>query len=92
MVLYCPMMTKSNITYKIPDGYSIKTIPENITFDNDYAQFKCLAGKVNDSTINVKMEFTLKVVRIPKNKYDQFRDFCAKVHQVAEREIVLEAK
>ncbi|MFH1231584.1 MAG: DUF3857 domain-containing protein, partial [Planctomycetota bacterium] len=92
MVLYYPMMIKTKITYKIPNNYSIKTIPENMTLDNDYAQFNCLASKVDDSTIDVNIEFTIKTVRITKNEYNQFRDFCAKVHKTAEREIVLEAK
>jgi hypothetical protein len=92
MVLYFPLATKKKTTYKIPEGYNIKSIPEDITFDNDYALFKCLTKKIDNCTIEVNMEFLIKAVRIPKDKYDQFRDFCAKVHQAAEREIVLETK
>ncbi|MBI4711762.1 MAG: DUF3857 domain-containing protein [Planctomycetes bacterium] len=92
MVLYYPEQEISEIAYNLPDGYKVKNIPGNILLENDFAEFSMTFNQSAPGKIEVKCKFTLKAVRIPRDGYEKFRNFCTNVHKAWEQEIVLEKK
>ncbi|MFA5793456.1 MAG: DUF3857 domain-containing protein [Candidatus Brocadiia bacterium] len=92
MIMYFLVADKTSFTYKIPEGYVVGSMPESVSLENDYAKYACTYSKIDDRQLRVEVEFDLKSVRIPKDKYAEFRDFCVKASKSAEHEVVLERK
>jgi len=92
IVVPYPQQAKTRITYQIPQDYEVKTLPEAVFIENEYALFSMELKQVNADKIQAEYLMTVKVHRISQEDYTKFRDFCVQVDKAVDEEIVLEKK
>lgn len=79
-----------NVSIKIPKGYTITSIPENlgIGLPNNMGTFKYLISNVNNN-LQVLMNFRINTAIIPPNYYNELKDFFKQVIEKQTEKVVL---
>ena len=89
LLLEFPRTRKDQVTFELPEGYKVKTLPGAVDQDNPFGAYSWQA-KSEGNRIRVDSSLTLKSARIPKGDYKSFRDFSVTVDKSQEEDAVLE--
>ena len=79
------------IRIHIPKGYDIESLPESVSFDTPWAEFKSSVERHDDS-IYIVQSLQFKKYRSGSDTYAQFREFARKVNRCYDADLVLTAK
>jgi len=77
------------IVITIPPSYSLKFIPEGISFNSPFGSYKISVEKQSDSEVIYKRKLELKEGDYPKEAYKAFRSFLKKVNRTDNAKMVL---
>ena len=76
------------ITYEIPDGYDIEHLPEGETITSDFGYLSYEVSRDNNQ-ITYSRKFEIYRDEYPKEKYDEFVDFCRQIRKADKQKMVL---
>jgi len=62
------------IVIKLPDGYKVEALPENIQIENDFGLYSCTYEKALGEII-YKRKFLVKSGKYPNSEYEAYRQF-----------------
>ncbi len=74
---------------EIPDGMTVKNIPEKLSIENDLFRFEFNCEE-NDRNITCSKQLTFKTRVIPLARYPEFRRLCTQIDRAESQDIVLE--
>lgn len=85
-----PMYDSYTITYNLPQGYVVESIPEkiNIATENNFATFSFLTGVVGNK-VQIVSNFYINSSLIPSDYYDSLKGFFNEVYLKMNEKIVL---
>lgn len=85
-----PMYDSYTITYNIPQGYVVESMPEkmNIATENNFATFSFLTGVVGNK-VQIVSNFYINSSLIPSEYYDSLKGFFNEVYLKMNEKIVL---
>ncbi len=85
-----PMHDSYTITYNLPQGYVVESIPEkiNIATENNFATFSFLTGVVGNK-VQIVSNFYINSSLIPSDYYDSLKGFFNEVYLKMNEKIVL---
>jgi len=66
-------------TIKLPQGYTLETMPTDILLEKKFGVYKVNFTKVDDSTLIYKRELSIKAGTYPKEDYKPYRSFRKKI-------------
>jgi len=89
LFMHAVMQTESNTIIKLPEGYRVKHLPEDMRLDSDQLEGYVKYEVVGD-TIFVTSYSCVKDPLIPVEVYPEIKHRFDKLQQLAEQEIVLE--
>ena len=72
--------------YRAPDSYQTYEVPDDISLDCGYMSFSSKYNRGKDYVKNTKI-LVIKSLKIPREDYKKFRNFCIEVDRAEEREI-----
>lgn len=75
--------------FEIPEGYSIKFIPENVKYDNALFTF---SGTFNleENVLKVRMGYQYHLLQISPDQYQEWNDFADAINQATIQNVVFE--
>lgn len=79
-------------TIKIPEGYTIGILPNDIELDTKFGTYKVAFEKKDDTTLIYKKELLIKEGQYPKEDYNQYRKFRRSIAKYENLRIALEKK
>ncbi len=82
-------LDEDNFTIKIPAGYIIEGLPENISIVNKYGEYQLSFVKNEDKSIVVKRKLLIKKGTYPKTEYKAYRMFRKSVSNNDNLKIIL---
>jgi len=88
LVLGFPFRTEERVMVRIPDGWTVKRLPEARTVKTPFAQFD-LKVQSNDGVVTVEGALQVDRHRIGVADYAAFRAFCGEVDAVVGQEVVI---
>lgn len=85
-----PRITKQHINIKVPEGYSVESLPENIKlqFNGNEGDFSLLVKETN-GTIQISINNNLKTTYIIPENYQQFKAYTDGIVEKENEKIVL---
>ncbi len=78
-----------DITWQLPNGFVFDYLPENLTINSKFGQYKRKIIKKDAHTIIYKRHFLLKSGTYPKESYGNFRKFLKKIRKSDSEKIIL---
>nr|HQH71800.1 DUF3857 domain-containing protein [bacterium] len=75
LVLSFPYTRTNMFTIELPETMPSPQLPEDRTVENEFGGF-IRKSTVKDGKISIKEELVFKPVRVPKDRYQDFREFC----------------
>lgn len=84
-----PYLDVDTIYYKIPDGYKIEALPEEMNLNTDFGQFSARTQKVDDSTLLYTRSLEISDYLIRADKYAEYRKFMSSVVKSDRAQVVL---
>ena len=79
--------TRTNIfTIKLPDGHVDVELPQNRSIDNPFGKFERIS-EIDGAEITIKEEIVFKPVRVSKEDYPEFREFCRLVDHYQDEKV-----
>jgi transglutaminase-like putative cysteine protease/Tfp pilus assembly protein PilF len=88
LVLGYPFRTEERVTVRIPDGWTVKRLPEARVVTTPFARFE-LKVQAKDGQISVEGELEVNKHRIAVADYAAFRAFCGEVDAIVGQELVI---
>lgn len=76
-------------TIKIPNGYSITALPEDIDIEAKFGSYKMTLSRLDDQTMMYKKEILIKDGVYPKEDYNEYRKFWRKIARYENTKIAL---
>jgi len=76
-----PWRLKSSIRFRLPPGYKVLSVPEDIHLDTDFGKCHIEFDSSEPSSVMVKSRFSFGVTRVKVDQYDAFREFCRLVDE-----------
>ena len=64
-----------DITFKIPEGYTIEMLPSDKTIENKFGTYHVTFNKVDDNTFTYHKSILIKAGEYPKEDYNDYRKF-----------------
>jgi len=89
--LDCPVYKVDTISYSIPSGYNLYSLPENQTFTSKYGKYDIRFLKKNN-TIEVLKSFSLNTGYYPLSEYNDFYRFVKKVYDIENSSYIVTKK
>ena len=89
LLLPPPSRKEERVTYRFPEGYSLKELPAGREFAKPFGEY-CLAFEREDGGLLVFKTFVMRAARIACGEYAGFRDFVSSVDRAEKEEAVLE--
>ncbi|MFA7445418.1 MAG: DUF3857 domain-containing protein [Flavobacteriaceae bacterium] len=88
-----PHHDKYNLTYTIPEGYEIESIPESIhlMFGDNMGSFKFLLSNT-ETQIQLVVDFTINTAIVSELHYQELKDFFKKIVEKQNEKVVLKKK
>ena len=83
-----PRTIADEVTLHLPEGYTIESVPENVTNDRKAFVYKSEWQK-DASAVTLKRTFIINAIQIDRKLYGQVRDFWAKALSVDAEPLVL---
>lgn len=80
-----------SITYNIPKGYKVESIPKPINIKNEFGEFSTSTKFINDQVIYYR-KYILKEGEFSADKFDEFYKFNYKKYRADRKKIVLVKK
>ncbi|MBW1294312.1 DUF3857 domain-containing protein [Aquimarina litoralis] len=74
---------------KVPEGYAINKLPEKKVFETIFGKYSCSIEKVDESTLKYSRNLLIKDGEHPKEKYEDYRQFMAKLRTADKTKIIL---
>ncbi len=78
-------------TMTFPEKYCVRTLPENVSVNNDCIEYTQIYESAGSSVI-CRQTFAVKKERIPPGDYPAFRDSVKKLKDASRRYVILEEK
>ena len=75
LVLSFPYTRTNMFNIELPETMPSPQLPEDRTVENEFGGF-IRKSTVKDGKISIKEELVFKPVRVPKDRYQEFREFC----------------
>ncbi len=75
LVLSTPWMKKNNLTINVPEEFNKVVLPPNRQIENEFGSY-VRSIKQDENKIIIKEKLVFEQVRIPKENYQDFREFC----------------
>lgn len=66
------------ITYQLPEGYRVETLPPAVEITNDFGHYKCFAEIKEGKLLMIRQMLLYKGVKAPE-RYNEFREFIEKM-------------
>ncbi len=76
-------------TLQVPAGSKVLRLPEHLLIDNDLLHFKQECN-LNLATVTCTRNLRFKSRRVPKARYQQYRELCRRIDRAEAQDIVLE--
>lgn len=89
LVLESPKSNYVKIVFEIPPGYTLKQIPEEITFKSDFGSYR-LSYSMDNQHIIVKREFHSTSGTFAPKKYNEYVSFLQKVEKADHSKLLIE--
>lgn len=83
-----PIYNIDTLTYKLPDGYELKTIPNNYELKNKYGNYNLNFNTLNRS-IQIIKKFELFSAIISKDEYPEFYNFIKAVKDIDTKKLII---
>ena len=77
-----------SILFKIPEGYKIEYLPENISIESDFGSYN-MQIQENDGEILYIRNHTFYKGRFPKTEYTKFREYLIDIVNQDKKKIIL---
>lgn len=82
---------KDEAEFNIPDGYEVYHLPEPVEIKTPYFEFHSSFKKEGEKVL-YQGEFIRKAVKIPPEKYNNYRKFCQRMQKSCERYVLFREK
>ena len=79
---------EDRITVRIPEGYSVESLPPDAVLDTDWGRFDSEI-QVDGDGIEIRQRLTVKRFRADKSRYAEYRDFARAVNRCYDASLVL---
>jgi transglutaminase-like putative cysteine protease/predicted Zn-dependent protease len=89
LVLGFPFRTEERVVVRIPDGWTVKRLPEARSVKTPFAQFELKVQQSKDGLIAVEGALQVDRHRIAVADYAAFRAFCGEVDAIVGQELVI---
>jgi hypothetical protein len=76
---------------KIPDRYAVFSLPERESVKNEWCEYTCVSYICGDTVI-VNRNIAIKECLIPKERFDEIKNFAARVIDSGQKLVVLVEK
>lgn len=86
LILNYPWTRTNILTVELSGNSSNVNLPANQEFENEFGAYRRKA-EWKDNQIEIKEEVVFKSVRIPKEKYPEFREFCRLIDHYQDEKI-----
>lgn len=83
---------KDQYEIKLPIGYTIEAIPENVTYETKYGSYSYTITKKDEQTLQYQRTLKIKEGLHPKEDYKEYRKFIKKIVKFDAAKIVLVKK
>lgn len=80
---------EDTVEVQIPEGYGIESLPEPVELHTEWGDFSATAEQKGEGTLEMKISYSFRPVRLPADKYDEYRNFARTVNRAVESKIVL---
>jgi len=77
-----------NIEYIIPTGYSVENVPQNVTINSKFGEYKTEVNQT-ENEINYKRTFSMFKGEYSPNDYEEFRKFFLQISKADKAKFVL---
>lgn len=91
LLLGTPDYEETLVEYKLPEGLSVRSIPQNESLQSPFGEYK-IETTVKDQVITVRSSSTITKARITPEEYEAFREFARKMDEAEAREITLKTR
>lgn len=86
LVLNYPWTRTNKQTYTLPDEAGDVAVPQDRTITTKYGEYK-RTSEINGKEVNVSETLVFDLIRLPKDEYQDFRDFCRLVDEAQEEKV-----
>ncbi len=83
---------KDSSVYILPKGYEIEAVPEELSIDNEFAQYHIEYIVNEEGNLVLKRELIVNKDRLPAEYYNSFREFFTEVSKADNAQLVLVKK
>jgi hypothetical protein len=91
MVLRGTHLSRTNVAVTIAKGFELVQLPSSVNIRNEFGTY-ALTFVQKGRRITVKRRFNLLPQRIPREKYNEFIEFCRKVDEAELARIIIKKK
>ncbi len=77
--------------FKIPEGYFISKVPENVVFNHEFFEFSGIF-KLEKGTFSVNMTYTYRLLEISSELYPEWNTFSNRINQATIQNIILQKR
>ena len=75
-------------TFRLPSGFRVATVPDQIELTTPWMDYSARVTEDGDS-LKISRELVIKAVKVPRDRYDEFRRFCINVDEYEEQSLIL---
>ena len=83
--------SENKIDFKIPDGFEVLNLPQNIHYDTEFSSFS-RTYQPDGPSIKVADIFEIKAARLPSEAYKEVREFFSNVRNSTNDTIIIKKK
>jgi Domain of Unknown Function with PDB structure (DUF3857)/Transglutaminase-like superfamily len=84
-----PYLDIDSIVYKIPKGYNIEAMPQEVNLTASFGNFSSKVTKSGDGNILYTRFLEIKEYEIPAENYNEYRDFFTNIAKADRSQVVL---
>ncbi len=81
-----------SITYKLPGGYRIEAMPDDVEISTDFAEYRASIAMPDAQTLIYKRILRLKKRKLPAEQYEAYRNFVSGIVKADRAQVVLVKK
>ncbi|MEE9293534.1 MAG: DUF3857 domain-containing protein [Phycisphaerae bacterium] len=74
--------------HQLPPGFTVDSVPDPITLRTPWMDYSA-SVEPDGKTLRVSRELVIKAVKVPRDRYDEFRRFCISLDEYEAQPIVL---
>ncbi len=88
LVLGVPGETAEQVTYRLPEGFEVTSIPDGVASDTRFGSFRS-TWQADGGTLRLERRQALKTNRIEPQEYPDFREFAAEIDRADLRVVLI---